>query len=379
MKKQKWILSLICLCLVAAFSFASADEASDYEAALAAANAQKQDLLGKIEWANQQTSSLLNELAQVDWELEWTTNELTYLQTEKSSTEQSVLQGQQQLALIEAELQKKYEVSKTRLRALYENGNVSYLEVLFGSSSFSEFLTSFDQITLLFQRDVKLLEEQRLLSEKQQEINTTLENYNDYLGSLAYQAEVRNGELATMRAERNGMMVNIQGQKESWQVAYDAFEAQAVALEETIRQLQAQNQGNAHGSGQYIWPVPSTYVVSDEFGWRDDPFGGSNSNYHGGLDIAGSYGANILAVDGGTVIYAGWDSGGYGNMVVLDHGNGIGTVYGHMSQVLVNVWDAVDKGDVIGLVGSTGWSTGPHLHIEFRVNGERVDPWNYLS
>jgi len=311
--------------------------------------------------------------------LQWTTNELAYLQNEKALTEQSVLQGQQQLALIEAELQKKYEVTKTRLRALYENGNVSYLEVLFGSSSFSEFLTSFDQITLLFQRDVELLEEQRLLREKQQEINTARENYNSYLASLAYQAEVRNGELVTIRTEHNNLMENIQGQKESWQVAYDAFEAQAVALEETIRQLQAQNQGNVYGTGQYIWPVPSTYVISDFFGWRDDPFGGSNSNFHGGLDIAGSYGANILAADGGTIIYAGWNSGGYGNMVMIDHGNGIVTVYGHMSQVLVNVWDVVDKGDVIGLVGSTGWSTGPHLHIEFRVNGERVDPLNYLS
>ncbi len=379
MKKQKWIISLLCLCLVAAFSFANADEVSDYEAALAAANAQKAELLGKIEWANQQTSSLLTELAQVDWELDWTTQELTYLQNEKVTTEQNVLQGQQQLALIEAELQKKYEVSKTRLRALYENGNVSYLEVLFGSSSFSEFLTSFDQITLLFQRDVELLEEQRVLRKNQEEINTTLENYNSYLASLAYQAGVRSGELATMRTERNSLMENIQGQKESWQASYDAFEAQAVALEETIRQLQAQNQGNIHGSGQYIWPVPSSYVITDQFGWRDDPFGGSNSNYHGGLDIAASYGANILAVDNATVIYAGWNSGGYGNMVMLDHGNGIVTVYGHMSQILVNVWDTVDKGDVIGLVGSTGWSTGPHLHIEFRVNGERVDPWNYLG
>ncbi|MPM32469.1 Murein hydrolase activator EnvC [bioreactor metagenome] len=379
MRNNRWVAWLVVCSLIVMHPWVIADEIDDYKSALDAANAQKQDLYGKIIWAEHQTDSILYELSVVDWELDWTENELNYLAGQKDVAMQNIAAGNIQLDELNQLIHAQDQVSKQRLRSLYENGSISYLEVFFGSSSFSEFLTQFEQITQLFQKDIEILEQQRKLKSELEAANLQLENNLAYLGSLEYQAQVREDELSSKREERSQLMNNILSQKESWQRAYDEFERQAVALEATIRDLQKQNQGPSYGTGIYVWPVPSTHYTTDEYGWRDDPFGGYNTNFHGGLDIAGYYGADIKAVDAGTVIYAGWNSGGYGNLVMIDHGNGIVTLYGHCSELYVEVWDVVDRGDIIASVGSTGWSTGPHLHIEFRVNGERVNPRDYIG
>ena len=379
MKRSKAVLVLLICSLILVNPWVFADDIKDYEDALEAANSQKQDLWGKIQWAEHQTNSILYELSVVDWELDWTENQIKELSGQKGVAEQNISSGNVQLDEINRQIAAQDQVSRQRLRSLYENGSISYLEVFFGSTSFSEFLTQFEQITQLFQRDLEILQAQQKLRDAQQAAIQQLTANYEYLKSLEYQAQVRETELSGKRVERSQLMDNILSQKESWQQAYDEFERQAVALEATIRELQKQNQGPSYGTGVYSWPVPSTHYTTDEYGWRDDPFGGYNNNFHGGLDIAGSYGVDIKSVDGGTVIYAGWHSGGYGNLVMIDHGNGIVSLYGHCSEIYVNVWEVVDRGDIIAAVGSTGWSTGPHLHIEFRVNGERVNPRDYIG
>ena len=124
-----------------------------------------------------------------------------------------------------------------------------------------------------------------------------------------------------------------------------------------------------------IWPAPSCHSLSSYFGWRIHPISGVNK-YHSGVDIPASYGSSILAADSGTVILAGWN-GGYGNCVVISHGNGVSTLYGHMSSIAVSVGQSVSQGQTVGYVGSTGASTGAHLHWEVAVNGVRQDPLNY--
>ena len=126
-----------------------------------------------------------------------------------------------------------------------------------------------------------------------------------------------------------------------------------------------------------IWPCPSCHTITSEFGWRIHPIYGT-SKYHSGVDIGASYGATVIAADSGTVITAGWVSG-YGNCVVISHGNGVSTLYGHMSSIAVSSGQSVSQGQTIGYVGSTGNSTGPHLHWEVTVNGERQNPLNYAS
>ena len=126
-----------------------------------------------------------------------------------------------------------------------------------------------------------------------------------------------------------------------------------------------------------MWPCPSCHYITSQFGWRYHPIY-HTQKYHSGVDIGASYGATIVAADGGTIITAGSVSG-YGNCVVINHGNGITTLYGHMSSIAVSVGQKVSKGQTIGYVGSTGNSTGPHLHWEVTVNGVRQNPLNYAS
>ena len=128
-------------------------------------------------------------------------------------------------------------------------------------------------------------------------------------------------------------------------------------------------------TGSMMWPCPSCHTITSEFGWRYHPIY-HTQKYHSGVDIGASYGASIVAADGGTVITAGAVSG-YGNCVVINHGNGITTLYGHMSSIAVSSGQKVSKGQTIGYVGSTGNSTGPHLHWEVTVNGVRQNPLNY--
>jgi murein DD-endopeptidase MepM/ murein hydrolase activator NlpD len=147
-------------------------------------------------------------------------------------------------------------------------------------------------------------------------------------------------------------------------------EQSLIAIKTTIEQRNAQKDATPS-----IWPASGT--VTSHFGWRSSPFGSWQGDWHPGLDIANDYGTAIVATAEGVVVFSGWYSG-YGNMVQIDHGNGIVTAYGHCAQNLCQVGDKVKKGDLIAYMGSTGYSTGPHVHYEVRLNGTAVDPANYL-
>ena len=143
-----------------------------------------------------------------------------------------------------------------------------------------------------------------------------------------------------------------------------------------LRRNQASNRGGAvGGSGSMMWPT-DVRLITSEFGWRTHPISG-RQRYHSGLDIGAEYGDSIRAADGGEVVTAGWIQG-YGNTVIIEHGNGISSLYGHTSEVLVSEGQTVRKGQIIARVGSSGDSTGPHLHFEVRQGGSPVSPWNYL-
>jgi len=157
--------------------------------------------------------------------------------------------------------------------------------------------------------------------------------------------------------------------------AYQETIAASSEVEKLIRQSKYRGTGASHTSGgRMIWPLSGP--ITSEFGWRTHPIFGRQI-FHSGLDIAGDYGDPILAADGGVVINAGWISG-YGNAVIIDHGNGINTLYGHCQSLNVSEGQTVSQGQVIAYVGSTGNSTGPHCHFEVDLNGKAVSPYDYL-
>jgi murein DD-endopeptidase MepM/ murein hydrolase activator NlpD len=157
-------------------------------------------------------------------------------------------------------------------------------------------------------------------------------------------------------------------------VQTDAVVTESRVISEAVDEVVIKGTKEGGTTGTFIWPMPYTHTLSSEYGWRW-------GRLHGGLDISdsGIYGQSIIAADGGTVTYAGYDESGYGNYVMIDHGNGYTTLYGHCSSLAVSTGETVEQGQTVGYVGSTGNSTGPHLHFEIRVNGEQVDPLGYVS
>jgi murein DD-endopeptidase MepM/ murein hydrolase activator NlpD len=179
--------------------------------------------------------------------------------------------------------------------------------------------------------------------------------------------------LAAARVLKRGALSDVRASRAEHLDEVESLAAESASLAAEIREAQAQAAASSTGSGTpsasgFIWPVNG--VVVSGFGWR-------GSRMHEGIDISASSGTPIWAAAAGTVIWSGW-RGGYGNAVVVDHGNGLATLYAHSSSLLVSVGQSVGQGETVALVGTTGNSSGPHLHFEVRVNGTAVDPLNYL-
>ena len=278
----------------------------------------------------------------------------------------------------EALTQKEEEFAQT-VRTTYEQGEISYLEVLLNSSSFSDLLSRMEIVTSLMDYNQQVVEEYTAAKEdieqKRDDLQNTQDEQKDYQENLNYKVD----DLAASEAEQAALQESIEAYKAESEAEYDRISSEMQDVSNQIAELSRQAAANGSvpmGDGTLIWPTPSCTVTNSAYGYRVHPIYGT-VKFHAGEDIPAGYGAEILAAASGTVVTAGWVSG-YGNYTVIDHGGGLMTAYGHQSSFAVSVGDVVTQGQVIGYVGSTGNSTGPHLHFEVYVNGATVDPKSYF-
>lgn len=278
---------------------------------------------------------------------------------------------QKQLEETEASLEKNRSYLQKRVRNIYMHGQISYLDILFGAKDFSDFLTRMDLIKRILRYDYDLItkinEERNMIKQTKEE----LEKDKAQTEKLFDEATSRKLELDRKKDALDKMMDKLKYDRKTSEKAYQEIMAASANI---TRMLQNHSASSVVGTGQMIWPLSGP--VTSEFGWRTHPIYG-NARFHSGIDIGGDYGLGIAAADSGTVSYAGWISG-YGNTVIIDHGNGISTLYGHNQSLTVSVGQNISQGDIIARCGSTGNSTGPHCHFEVRVNGEPTSPYNYL-
>ena len=271
-----------------------------------------------------------------------------------------------------AENQKKeeaqYELFCEQVRSEEERGTLSYWSVLFKASSFTDLLSRIDFVNEVAEHDKSVIA-------TLQDLRAQIQSDKDNLESQKSELETRQAELAEQRAEADKLYEQLSTDASQMQKMAAAEEASADRIEQEIKNRQ-ETPSTPATSGDYIWPCSARYITSP-FGKRTSP-GGIGSTNHKGVDIGASYGSSIYATKAGTVIVSSYDAGGYGNYVQIDHGGGNYTLYGHMSKRLVSVGQTVSQGEVIGLCGSTGASTGPHVHYEIWVNRTRIDPLPYL-
>ena len=281
------------------------------------------------------------------------------------------------------------EALRVRMRAMEENGKLSYFSILFNASSFTEFLSMLDDINMIMEYDKDLEQEYIEARETVEEVKAEYEATQEENEKTKGELEEKKAALEVQIEEANQVIVALEADMEEAEKQYDAKLAEEQALrsqvdtlikqlEEQQKQQQQQNPGVIipSGSGTFMWPLPSSHYISSPFGYRIHPISGKKK-LHAGTDIGGTQGAPILAADSGTVVLAAYN-GGYGNCVSISHGGGNSTLYGHMSAIAVSAGQAVNKGDVIGYVGSTGYSTGPHLHFEVKIGGQLCDPMSFF-
>lgn len=295
---------------------------------------------------------------------------------------------------------------RTRVRSMEENGNYGFLALILKATDLGEFLTAIDDIGEIMESDRQLEDEYIAAREHTEQVKADYEAYKAELEAKQETLRAEQIELQKQIDEATELiaqlMEDIEGNSEELAKLQEAQDATQKEIDEMVAELERQRReeeerrrqeeaannpggsggggggGTATGTGSFGWPVPSCTYITSKFGPRYHPVTGAYQSTHTGLDIGASHGATIVASDGGTVTTAG-EKGGYGNCVMIDHGNGYYTLYGHMSSIAVSVGQSVSKGDTVGYVGSTGVSTGPHCHFEIRVNGVCTDPAPWFS
>ncbi len=293
-----------------------------------------------------------------------------------------------QYTLAVREEERQMELFRQRVRAMEEDGDISYLEILFAADSFADLLSVMDSVTDIMDYDEWVVEQLDAAQKATWDAREELETAKAEAEVTKAEQEAKQAQLETERAEADALMSEIMDNMYERQLEYETLENrehEAAAeidrlvkeLEEERRRLAAQQGAHVAATGSYIWPSASSVYVTSLFGTRLHPVYGYYRTHYG-IDIGASYGTDIYAADGGYVTTSTYGSS-YGNYVMIDHGDGRYTLYAHMTTRYVNEGDVVLQGDVIGIVGSTGVSTGPHIHFEVYEGGERVDPLQFYS
>ena len=286
---------------------------------------------------------------------------------------------------------------RARVRAMEENGGYNILAIISKSDSFSDMLTAMDDVGEIMESDRQLEDAYIAARENTESVKADYEDTRAELEELKAQLKAEQEELEKDIEEAIQIILDLENDLENRQAEYDAImaaeDAANATIDKLVAELEAQRAaeaaaaaaaaggssggGSANASGSFLWPVASYVYVSSRFGLRVHPITGKTKS-HTGIDIASNQGTAVYASDGGTVTLAGWN-GGYGNCIMIDQGNGYVTLYGHLSSISVSVGQTVSQGATIGAVGSTGNSTGPHLHFEVLKNGTRIDPEQFFS
>ena len=277
-----------------------------------------------------------------------------------------------------------------RIKFLHENGSIGYLQIILSAESFTDFLTRIQYVNDIMNYDNNLLSElqktENEIEQKTAEIAEDKAQVEVLVAEQKAKTEEYNTKLAEKQATYNQYKLDAAAYEQelaSWEKASEEVEsliAQATAA--ASRSSSVTSSGSSSGNvtytgGKFAWPVPGRSYISSGYGYRARPIG-SGSEFHTGYDIPASYGANIVAAEAGTVIYASYMNG-YGYTVMIDHGGGLVTLYGHNSKLTVSKGDTVSRGQTIAKAGSTGNSTGPHCHFEVRKNGSHTSPQPYLG
>lgn len=292
----------------------------------------------------------------------------------------SIEQANAEIAELELQLEEQELAFEDMIRMSFMYGNDNYLQMIFDSGSFSDLLSRLDMVSYLLSYNQNVIDGMIKTEEQLRTSTDNLQTSKDNLTKYIESKETLKNDLDKKSAEAQSLINSFLADEESAAKALKEIEASKKQLEEDIAALAKQynKTGETYKGGVFIWPVDQKQSTSSGWEWRTNPIS-KKREFHNGLDIPAPRGTKIFAASGGTVVKAAW-YGGYGNCVIVNHGGGVMTLYGHCNSLNVKEGQSVKQGDTIAFVGSTGYSTGNHLHFTVYENGNTaVNPWNYLK
>ena len=394
-KRGAYLAAGLFLGLCAVFSsYAASAELEDAREQMSALEEEKE----RVEGALQDLESLKSDTAayvqQLDGELAAVSEELVRLGGEITAKEEEIGLAQERLAQAKAQEESQYASMKLRIQYMYENGQTSTLETILDAGSISELLNRAEYASQIAAYDRRMLASYKEAKEAVRMEEEALAAEREDLLQMEEALQAKEASTEELLAAKTAQLAAYEAQSEQAQAQLAQYNADIEAQEQRMRQIeeemrrreeearkQAQAQGEAYetvdlGNISFIWPCPSSRRITSAFGDRESPTEGASSN-HKGVDSGAASGSDILAAAEGEVVISTY-SYSAGNYIMIDHGGGVSTVYMHCSQLLADVGDSVSQGQVIAKVGSTGYSTGPHLHFGIRSGGSYVDPLNYV-
>ena len=346
----------------------------------AALKKQRAELQKQLKAIQADKSKALDQKALLEQQINATQAEINNIAAQITQYDQLIAQKETELAATEEKERAQYELFCKRVREMEEQGEVSYWSILFSSDDFSDLLDNAMMVEEIMDYDNQVMNELIAIREQIEADKTALETARQEQKDAKAEQEAAKAELKSQQAQVDALITEISGQESQVKAAEAKLQAAANAADAEIRAAErelASQIANVPSESGFLWPLPGQYNLSSLYGSRKHPVTGKANN-HTGIDVPAPSGTPIQACKSGVVTTSTYNNS-YGNYVVVSHSDGTSTLYAHMSRRNASKGQTVSQGQVIGYVGTTGSSTGNHLHLEIRVNGSRRDPINYFQ
>lgn len=386
MRKNLCVVLILLICFGAIYTYVYAENETENNISNTATDLQTQrsELQNQLDEANGQLEDVqsnlsenLQQVEKLDSRIETAEKELAEQESKIAELKESISQLETELNTITEKYDKQVELFKQRMVAIYIAGDTQYLDVLLNSSSLSDFISSYYIISQLTQIDEELINNLETKKKTMDLSMQKLENEKKELATIVENQTRTTRTLQNTKKMRENFIAKLSDEEKNLQEKIDEINQQYDIVNQQILALAQQGIDTAYIGGELEWPVPGYTRITSKFAMRVHPITGQYK-LHTGVDIGAPEGTNFVAANDGIVVKAELNAA-YGNMVIIDHGGGISTLYAHGSAILVEVGQSVKRGDSILKVGSTGYSTGPHAHFEVRINGVATDPLPYIT
>ena len=367
MKKKVIAIAVFALLILGICNITNAEDLDELQAQRDELQEQIDESVIEIEGVRIELTETLEKINKLDEQIYEYEEEIAGIEQRVKQKEQEIKDVEEKLEYLEQKYEQQKRLFQNRIVALYENSETTYLDVLLNSKSIVDFISRYYIIEEIAIHDAELIEtvEKELIEQQAQ------------LEGIKTEEQKMVISLENTKLVQSSYKNSLTDAEKEIQTKIDEYTEELNKVEAEILLISSENILPNYTGGLFEWPAPGYYTITSEYGMRLHPILKTYRS-HSGLDIGAPMGSNVLAANDGVVIKATY-MGAYGNVVMIDHGGGVITVYAHGSEIIAKLGDTVKRGDVIMKCGSTGWSTGPHVHFEIRINGKTIDPYPYIT